>query len=57
MRAKTNDSISYDFVHAGTVPTNGWQQAGFISIAYRLAHFHMSRPALIAAVSALFYFS
>lgn len=57
MRARTNDGMSNAAVNAGTVPTDGWQQAGFVSIAYRLAHFHLSRPAMLAAVSALFYLS
>jgi hypothetical protein len=34
-----------------------WQQAGFVSFAYRLAHLRASRPAVIGSLSLLFFFS
>ena len=33
-----------------------WLQAGLDSLAYRLAHLILPRPALICAAAALFYF-
>jgi hypothetical protein len=32
----------------------GWLQAGFVSSAYRLAHFRAARPAIIGTLSVLF---
>jgi hypothetical protein len=32
----------------------GWMQAGFSSFAYRLAHLHAPRSAVVAALSVIF---
>ncbi len=33
----------------------GWTQAGFLSFAYRLAHFGLPRSALIGGLSLVFF--
>lgn len=33
----------------------GWLQAGFVSSAYRLAHLRAARPAVMCALSMLFF--
>ena len=34
---------------------SGWQQAGFNSFPYRLAHLALPRPLILTAIAALFY--
>ena len=56
MRRVWDRCIAY--VSSSHAPPNAdkWQQAGFSSIAYRLAHFSASRTLVLGFISAIFYF-
>jgi hypothetical protein len=47
MRARS--AIAFEFLRLG------WLQAGFGSSAYRLAHLRAARPAVIGALSVMFF--
>jgi hypothetical protein len=55
MRTSVADSIVYPGAVRAVPRSSRWLQAGFKSFAYRLAHLALPRPAIIAAVAALFY--
>lgn len=49
-------SIAYQTGPVVSPPLGYWPQAGFSSIAYRLANFRISRLGAVLGVSLLFYF-
>ena len=54
MRAQAKSGLAY--LETARAPRDsGWQQAGFDSFAYRLAHLALPRPLILTAVAALFY--
>jgi hypothetical protein len=55
MRAQAKSSLAYLETALRAPRDSGWQQAGFDSFAYRLAHLALPRPLTLVAVTALFY--
>ena len=55
MRSARDRRIAYQSVPSAT-PIAQWQQAGFSSIAYRLAHLPIARVLALGMASAIFYF-
>lgn len=56
MRAERDRRFAYQSTPIGSVPSDMWLQAGFISIAYRLAHLSLHRFCAVILASAVFYF-
>ena len=56
MRAERDRRFAYQAIPIGSVSTHMWPQAGFISIAYRLAHLSLHRSLAIILTTAVFYF-
>lgn len=55
MRAQAKSGLAYLETAVRAPRDSGWQQAGFDSFAYRLAHLAWPRPLTLAAIAALFY--
>ena len=55
MRAHAKSGLAYLETALRAPRDSGWQQAGFDSFAYRLAHLALPRPLTLAAIAALFY--
>ena len=55
MRPRNEGGLAYPEAMFRAHRNSGWQQAGFPSFAYRLAHLALPRPMTIAIVAALFY--
>ena len=55
MRAQAKSGLAYLEIDHRAPRDSGWQQAGFDSFAYRLAHLAFPRPLMLAAIAALFY--
>ncbi|MDB5505649.1 MAG: hypothetical protein JWR75_287 [Devosia sp.] len=51
-----DDGVACMSIDASAPISTGWQQAGFVSFAYRLAHLTVPRGQLLSALFALFYF-
>jgi hypothetical protein len=56
MRAERDSHFAYQSTPIGLVPSDMWPQAGFSSIAYRLAHLSFHRFFAVILASAVFYF-
>jgi hypothetical protein len=57
MREVFSRSIAYRSVESLSPAASGWVQAGFLSIAYRLAHLYAPRFCVIFIVGIIFYFA
>ncbi len=57
MRAEAVSRIEPVSIGAVAYLHLGWWQAGLVSFAYRLAHLHLSRLALVGTLSLLFLLS
>ena len=55
MRAQAKSGLAYLETGFRAPRDSGWQQAGFDSFAYRLAHLALPRPLMLTAIAALFY--
>jgi hypothetical protein len=55
MRTSAANGVAYPGAVCPVPRSSRWLQAGFKSFAYRLAHLALPRPAMIAAVAAMFY--
>jgi len=55
MRAFAKNGLAYPETGFRAQRNSGWQQAGFDSFAYRLAHLALPRPLILTAIAALFY--
>ena len=55
MRAQAKSGLAYLETALRAPRDSGWQQAGFDSFAYRLAHLALPRPLILTVVAALFY--
>lgn len=55
MRAQAKSGLAYLEMALRAPRDSGWQQAGFDSFAYRLAHLALPRPLTLAAIATLFY--
>ena len=55
MRAQAKSGLAYLETALRAPRDSGWQQAGFDSFAYRLAHLALPRPLILAAVAVFFY--
>lgn len=55
MRAQAKSGLAYLETALKAPRDSGWQQAGFDSFAYRLAHLALPRPLTLAAIVTLFY--
>jgi len=55
MRAQAKSGLAYLEIDRRAPRDSGWQQAGFDSFAYRLAHLALPRPLILGAIAALFY--
>ena len=51
-----DDGVAYLSSDTSAPISTGWQQAGFVSFAYRLAHLTVPRGRLLAVLFTLFYF-
>lgn len=55
MRAALSLSNAYQKADRSARTRPMWKQAGLSSLAYRLAHFALPRPAVLAGVGLAFY--
>ena len=55
MRAERERVFLYQAPPIGSLPSDRWSQAGFSSIAYRLAHLSLHRVFAVMLASAVFY--
>ena len=55
MRAQAKSGLAYLETALRAPRDSGWQQAGFDSFAYRLAHLALPRPLILTTIAALFY--
>ncbi len=55
MRAQAKSGLAYLETALRAPRDSGWQQAGFDSFAYRLAHLSVSRSVTVVAVALLLY--
>lgn len=56
MRAERDRVLAYQMAPIGSSPSDTWSQAGFSSIAYRLAHLSVHRVFAVLLATAVFYF-
>ena len=55
MRAQAKSGLAYFETALRAPRDSGWQQAGFDSFAYRLAHLALPRLLIVTTIAALFY--
>ena len=56
MRAERDRVLAYHMAPIGSSSSDMWLQAGFSSIAYRLAHLSVHRVFAVLLATAIFYF-